>query len=303
MFAMLAEGGGHGTPALVEFVNHYIGEPVYHFQMTYTVPLWNRLFDALGANTNAETLFGPYSPETAVPWWTVMFVLACVISLTLIWILKGKLTDEPDNGQQFLEVVMEKFRNLLRDIVGAHGMKYLPVVATFGVLIFVSNVLAFIPGLLPPTASVNTTFALGITSFIYYNYIGIKENGLFGHLKHFMGPVLFIAPMLFVIEMISNFVRPVSLGIRLFGNIFADEQVAATIANLYPPYTNWILPVFVMPLGLFVAFMQTFVFVFLSVLYVAEVSHEPHADHAHDAGHQAHETDASPEGAQLTAPV
>jgi len=198
---------------------------------------------------------------------------------------------------------MEKFRNLLRDVVGPHGRKYLPIVATFGVLIFVSNVLAFIPGLLPPTASINVTAALGISSFVYYNYIGIKENGLLGHLKHFMGPVLFIAPLLFIIEIISNFVRPVSLSIRLFGNIFADEQVANTVSNLYPPYTNWILPVFVMPLGLFVAFMQTFVFVFLSVLYVAEVSHAPHADHDHDAGHQAHETDAPPQGAQLTAPV
>lgn len=302
MLAMLAEGGGHGTPALVEFVNTYIGEPVYRFQMNYTVPLWNRLFERLGMETNAEQIYGPYSPETAVPWWTVMFVLACLVSMLLIWVFKGRLSeDNPHNGQQFLEIVMEKFRGLLRDIVGPHGLKYLPVVATFGVLIFVANVMAFIPGLLPPTASVNVTFALGISSFIYYNYIGIKENGIFGHLKHFMGPVLFIAPLLFIIEVISNFVRPVSLGIRLFGNIFADEQVAATITNLAPPYSYWLLPLPTMALGLFVAFMQTFVFVFLSVLYVAEVSH--HDDHeAHDDGQAEHAHDTA-EGGSLTAPV
>ena len=87
----------------------------------------------------------------------------------------------PEDGQQVLEVGLGSLRNLLLDLVGPHGMKYFPVVATFAVLILISNLMAFVPGLLPPTASVNVTFALGITSFVYYNYIGIKENGLVGH--------------------------------------------------------------------------------------------------------------------------
>ena len=127
------------------------------------------------------------------------------------------------------------------------------------------------------------TFALGISSFLYYNYIGIKENGLLGHLKHLAGPVWWIAWLIFPIELISNFIRPFSLGIRLFGNMFADEKVAVTVAGLYPSITHWVIPVFLMPLGVFVAFIQTFVFVLLSQLYLSEVSHAPHEEHvAHD---------------------
>jgi F-type H+-transporting ATPase subunit a len=128
------------------------------------------------------------------------------------------------------------------------------------------------------------TFALGLSSFIYYNLIGIKENGIIGHLKHLAGPIWWIAPLIFPIELISNFIRPFSLGIRLFGNMFADEKVSHTVSNLYPAVTHWIVPVFLMPLGIFVAFIQTFVFVLLSQLYLSEVSHAEHEEHAEDVG-------------------
>src|SRR5687767_12151313 len=131
-----------------------------------------------------------------------------------------------------------------------------------------------------PTAATSVTFALGLSSFLYYNYIGISENGLFRHLKHFAGPIWWIAPLIFPIELISNFIRPFSLGIRLFGNMFADEKVAHTVAGLHPTYTHWLLPVALMPLGVFVAFIQTFVFILLSQLYLSEVSHAPHEGHA-----------------------
>lgn len=301
---IFAAEGGHGEPTLVQFVNTYIGEPVHEFQVHYTRPLWDAFFANFG--TTAENVFGVYTPENAVPWYTVMFVLACLISLVVVWILKGRAAaDVPEDGQQVLEVGLGSIRNLLLDLVGPHGMKYFPVIATFGVLILISNLFAFIPGLMPPTESVNVTFALGITSFLYYNYIGIKENGLLGHLRHFAGPLLAIAPLLFVIELISNLVRPFSLGVRLFGNMFADAQVLANISNLYPPYTLFVLPVLVMPLGLFVAFIQTFIFMFLSMMYVGEVSHHDHGDNGHHdegEGHTEH-ADAPPDGVSLTAPV
>ncbi|MEJ7711742.1 MAG: F0F1 ATP synthase subunit A [Pyrinomonadaceae bacterium] len=179
-------------------------------------------------------------------------MLACLITMVLIWVLKGKLSeDDPTPGQQTLEAGVLTVRNLLAGVVGEHGLKYFPVVATFGVLILVSNLMGLLPGLMSPTASTSVTFALGISSFVYYNYIGIKENGLYGHLRHFAGPVLFIAPLLFLIEIISNVIRPFSLGIRLFGNMFADEQVVGNITNLFPPYTNWLVPIILMPLGVF----------------------------------------------------
>jgi F-type H+-transporting ATPase subunit a len=303
---ILASEGGHGEPTLVEFVNHYIGEPVHEFQVHYTKPFWdNYVFSRFG--TTAENVFGVYTPENAVPWYTVMFILACLVSLVLIWILRGRATDNvPEDGQQILEIGLGSIRNLLVDLVGEHGMKYFPIVATFGVLVLVSNLFGFIPGVLPPTASINVTLALAITSFVYYNYIGIKENGLLGHLRHFAGPSgLLLALFLFPIEIISNLVRPVSLSVRLFGNIFADEQVLFNIANLYAPYTLFVLPVLIMPLGLFVAVVQTFIFIFLSMMYVAEVSHAPHDEHGHAAEGQAEHAHppVGGEGSSLTAPV
>ncbi len=294
---LLQAGEAHHGPILVDLVNYYIGEPLNRFELAYTKPKWDWFFAHF--HTTSENVFGAYTPENAVPWYTVMFIVACLVCLTLIWIFKAKLSeDAPDSGQQTLEVTVLTLRNMVVDVIGEHGMKYFPVVATFSLLILVSNLMGFFPLFMSPTASTSVTFALGVSSFVYYNGIGIKENGLFNHLKHFAGPIWWIAPLIFPIEIISNLIRPMTLGIRLFGNMFADEQLGHTIANLLPPYTYWILPVFLMPLGLFVAFVQTFVFTLLSMLYIAEVSHAPHSDHGAEA-----EAGDEDEGGGFIAPV
>lgn len=289
---LLAEAGheeAHPTPIIVQFVNHYFGEWAYNFEIKYTYPLWQKFFAKFG--TTPEAVFGPYTPENAIPWYTVMFVIACILSVAIIWILKGQLSEEePGQGQQTLEVGVLAVRNMLEEIIGPQGIKYFPVVLTFAVLILVSNLMGLFPLFMSPTAATSVTFALGISSFIYYNYIGIKENGIGAHLKHLAGPIWWIAPMIFLIELISNFIRPFALGIRLFGNMFADEQVAATVAGLYPSVTHWLLPVVLMPLGIFVAFIQTFVFILLSQLYLSEVSHGSHGSHDE---HEEHDESAN----------
>ena len=283
------------APIIVRLVNQYFGEWAYNFEMKYTYPKWKVFFAKFG--TTPDSVFGAYTPENAIPWYTVMFVIACILSLALIWILKGKLSeDEPGHGQQTLEVGVLAVRSMLEDIVGPHGLQYFPVVMTFAVLILVSNLMGVFPLFMSPTSATSVTFALGISSFVYYNYIGIKENGLFRHLKHFAGPIWWIAPLIFPIELISNFIRPFSLGIRLFGNMFADEKVMDSIAHLAPGITYWLVPVLLMPLSLFVAFIQTFVFVLLSQLYLSEVSHPPHDSHAHGS-------DAEDDGMEFVAPV
>lgn len=280
-----AEEAEHPTPIIVQMVNHYFGESALQFELKYTKPLWDRFFANFG--TSAEAVFGPYTAETAIPWYTVMFFIACILSVAIIWILKGRLSEEePGGGQQTLELGVLAVRSMLEDIVGPHGLKYFPVVMTFAVLILVSNLMGLFPMFMSPTSATSVTFALGISSFLYYNYIGISENGLFRHLKHFAGPVWWIAPLIFPIELISNFIRPFSLGIRLFGNLFADEKVMITVAHLAPPAT-WFAPILLMPLSVFVAFIQTFVFILLSQLYLSEVSHPPHSPHAaHEQGHE-----------------
>ncbi len=280
-----AEHAQEHVPILVRLVNQYFGEWAYNFEMHYTYPKWKWFLAKFGSTP--EAAFGVYTPENAIPWYTVMFIVACILSLVLIWIFKGHLSeDEPGHGQQTLEVGVLAVRGMLEDIVGPHGLKYFPVVMTFAVLILVSNLMGLFPLFMAPTSATSVTFALGLSSFVYYNYIGISENGLFGHLRHFAGPIWWIAPLIFIIELVSNLVRPFSLGIRLFGNMFADEKVFETVANMAPPYTYFAIPVLLLLMGLsvFVALIQTFVFILLSQLYLSEVSHPPHDNHAEDDG-------------------
>lgn len=274
-----AEEAEHHAPIIVQLVNQYFGEYALHFELAYTKPVWDKVLGFFG--TTPEDAFGPYTAENAIPWYTVMFVIACILSVVIIWILKGKLSEsEPGHGQQTLELSVLSVRSMIEDIIGPHGLKYFPVVMTFAVLILVSNLMGLFPLFMSPTSATSVTFALGLSSFIYYNYIGISENGLFGHLKHLAGPIWWIAPLIFPIEVISNLIRPFSLGIRLFGNLFADEKVLETLAGLAPPVT-WFAPILLMPLSVFVALIQTFVFILLSQLYISEVSHAPHHHAAH----------------------
>lgn len=268
----------HAPPIIVQVVNHYLGPWAYDFEMKYTYPLWKTFFAKF--HTTPEAVFGEYTPDNAIPWYTVMFFIACLLSIAIIWILKGQLSeDEPGHGQQTLELGVLAVRGMIEDIIGPHGLQYFPVVLTFGVLILVSNLMGLFPLFMSPTSATSVTFALGLFSFLYYNYIGIRENGILGHLKHFAGPIWWIAWLIFPIEVISNLIRPFSLGIRLFGNMFADEKVVETVSQLAPPWT-WFAPIVLMPLSVFVAFIQTFVFILLSQLYLSEVSHPPHNFHA-----------------------
>jgi F-type H+-transporting ATPase subunit a len=289
-----AEETAHEAPIIVQLVNHWFGEAALEFELKYTKPIWDKFLAKFG--TTPEAAFGPYTAENAIPWYTVMFVIACILRVVIIWILKGKLSEgEPGAGQQTLEVSVLAVRNMLKDIIGPHGLKYFPVVMTFAVLILVSNLMGLFPLFMSPTSATSVTFALGLSSFLYYNYIGIIENGILNHLKHLAGPVWWIAPLIFPIELISNFIRPFSLGIRLFGNLFADEKVMETLSHLAPPIT-WFAPILLMPLSVFVALIQTFVFILLSQLYISEVSHAPHDVHgAHGEEHY--------EGDELIAPV
>jgi F-type H+-transporting ATPase subunit a len=288
MFLLAAEGGHH-TPLIVEFINHYLGEPVHELQMQTTYRMWTAFFKNFG--TTPEAMFGEYTVENAIPWYTIMFVIACILTVIIIKIFKGKLSeDDPDPGQMTLEAGFLALKDLATSVIGEHGWKYFPVVATFAVLVLVSNLMGLFPLFMSPTASVNVTFALSITSFIYYNYVGISENGLVNHIAHLTGPrlpllmTIIITPLIFSIELISNAIRPLTLGIRLFANIFADEQITTQVANLYPPYTQFFLPIVLMPLGVFVAFVQTLVFTLLSMIYISEVSHGPN-EHTHGGEH------------------
>ncbi len=164
-----------------------------------------------------------------------------------------------------VEIVAESLYKLTENVIGHHDAPtYFPVVGTLFVFIFASNIVGLIPGFLPPTDNLNTTLALGLFVFIFYNIAGLRANGL-GYLKHFLGPVLWLAPLMLVIEIASHVFRPLSLALRLRGNIMGDHVVLTVFSDLVP----WGLPMIFYGLGIFVAFVQAFVFCLMTMVYIS----------------------------------
>ena len=148
------EEAAHHVPIIVQLVNEYFGEAALSFELKYTKPIWDKVLGWFGSTP--EAAFGPYTAENAIPWYTVMFFIACILSVVLIWIFKGKLSEsEPGGAQQTLEVSVLAVRNMIQDIIGPHGLKYFPVVMTFAVLILVSNLMGLFPLFMSPTAAVS----------------------------------------------------------------------------------------------------------------------------------------------------
>jgi F-type H+-transporting ATPase subunit a len=184
----------------------------------------------------------------------------------------------PDDGvtvRSVGEVFVEAMVGIAKSAIPDHPERYVPLLATLFAFILVSNVLGLVPGFSPPTSSFNITFALGCVSFGAYHAYGVKAQGLGGYLKHFLGPVLLIAPLMLIIEIFSHSFRPVSLGVRLYANMFADH----TVIDIFTKLTSVLVPVAFYGLGFFVCIVQSFVFTMLSAIYISgAVSH----DHAHD---------------------
>lgn len=220
---------------------------------------------------------GEWMPAHLTFTWLVMGVLVVVGALGT-----HALRPVPGLLQNFVEVVIEAFGGLLDQMIGRQGRQFLPFIGTVGLFILVSNLLGNIPGFQPPTANWNTTVALAVSVFLYYNYCGIRKHGLLNYLKHFCGPVWWLAPLLFPIEFIGHLARPVSLSIRLFGNIFGEESVITILLSLVwlvMPYFIWLG--IMLPLSLFTAAVQTFVFIMLSMVYIAGAVEEGHGEEHH----------------------
>ena len=184
-------------------------------------------------------------------------------------------------------------------IIGKRGRKYVPFFGTFFFFILVSNLMGLLPGFAPPTGNLNTTLGLALVSFIGYNVIGVREQGM-SYLKHFFGPMtslpaksvlgkLALVPVLlisavffFILEAFSHGFRPVSLSLRLFGNMMGDHQVIEAFINL----TKLVVPVAFYAMGTLVSVIQAFVFTLLSIIYVAlAISHGHDEENAHDSQH------------------
>jgi F-type H+-transporting ATPase subunit a len=191
--------------------------------------------------------------------------------ILLLGLSSRKLSLVPSKRQSILELIIQTFEGLLVDTIGEQGKRYLPLVATVGLFILFCNLIGLVPGFMSPTSKLNVTIGCALVVFVYYHFQGIKAQGFFKYLKHFAGPVPFLAPLMIPIEIISHFSRPVSLSIRLFGNIFAEEVLIVIMASIIP----FFLPLPFMAIAIFTAVIQSFVFVLLACIYIAgAVAHE-----------------------------
>jgi len=170
-----------------------------------------------------------------------------------------------------MEAVVSGIEGLIEETMGEDGKAFFPMIATFALFILVCNLLGLIPGFYPPTANLNTNAALALTVFFMTHIVGFRKHGA-GYLKHFMGPIIWLAPLMFVIEVIGHIARPLSLTLRLFGNMYGHEIVLMIFLALVPLF----LPIPMMLMGVLVALIQTFVFTLLAMIYIAGALEEAH---------------------------
>ena len=204
--------------------------------------------------------------------------LVAVLLIAFALLVSGKLRateaaitpDEGVTGRGIAEVFVESILGMVEGVIGHGAERYVPLLATFFIFILVANLIGLVPGFSPPTSDFNITLGLGLVAFAAYHFYGVQEHGA-KYIKQFLGSVAALAPLMLVVELFSHLFRPVSLGIRLFANMFADHQVVEIFTGL----TKVGVPVVFYVLGAFVAVVQAFVFTMLSAIYIGlAVSHE-----------------------------
>lgn len=203
----------------------------------------------------------------AIAYTWLIIVLLLVLSLMATSALKSV----PSGMQNFMETVIGGIEGMIVDTMGEHGRPFFPLIATLALFVLVSNLIGLIPGFFPPTANINTTAACAVVVFISTHIVGLKHHGL-GYIKHFLGPIAWLAPIMFFIEVIGHMSRPVSLTLRLFGNMNGHELVLMIFFGLAP----FLVPLPMMLMGVLVSFIQAFVFMLLAMIYI-----QGSLEHAH----------------------
>lgn len=233
------------------------------------------------------TWFGGLSHALHIPGHTITFIFVGLALLSMGVLYRSKISKVsnvviPDKGITFRNIV-ELYGNFIygqcKGIIGEEeGPKYFSFISSIFILILISNLIGLVPGFLPPTEYLSTTLALGAFAFIYYNYQGCKEQGTWNYIKHFAGPLWYLAFLIFPIEIISNFIRPLSLALRLRSNMMGDHIVLTQFSNLVALG----VPIIFMVLGILVSLIQAYVFTVLTMVYIQmAVAHHDHDEDQH----------------------
>jgi F-type H+-transporting ATPase subunit a len=263
------------------------------------------MFPALGENLHrmGQTVSGrPLGAHDAEPLVASAFIMALLLFVaarTRSVIANHDKSVIPDASltlRTFMEILVGSFYDTMKDMMGPRRAKrYLPLIGTCACFIFFSNFMGLIPGFNPPTSSWNITWGCAIVVFVMFNYYGFKENG-FAYIKHLAGPVIWLAPLIFPLEVFSTCLRPFTLSIRLMLNLAVDHLLLAIMVGVFPLF----LPIPFMLLGTLIAVIQVLVFCLLSAIYIslATEHEEGHGDagHGHVADKKGHAGPAQAHG-------
>ena len=243
----------------------------------HEVDLWTtKLFNQFLAGPLDSLLnaIGLPPENSAHPWenWITMEILVVVILMVLFALLRSRLSaDKPGGFQLTFEAMYNFISGQAHDAVEHGASKYVSFIGTLFIFVLLMNLIGVIPGFESPTMTPAVPAGLAIAVFFYYHAMGVREQGVGRYLVHFAGPMPWLAPLMIPIEFISHLARPLSLTIRLYANMFAGEMVTITFLSL----TYLVLPAVFMGLHVFVAFLQAFIFMLLTVIYVSgAVAHE-----------------------------
>lgn len=210
------------------------------------------------------TFFGLISHDKTFIYLTHM-LLSAGIAIILARVAMSNLQLVPKGAQNFMEAYMGGVLQMGIDVMGKEdARKYVPLIATIGLFVVIANLIGVIPGFEAPTAFLEMPLALAIVVFVYYNFEGIRRQGVIKYFKHFLGPVWWLYWLMFPIEIVSHFSRLVSLSFRLFGNVKGDDMFLMVILMLAP----WLLPMIPFALLTFMAFLQAFIFMMLTTVYI-----------------------------------
>ena len=212
------------------------------------------------------TNFAHAYPQVLYSW------LAMIVLIVLGIVAARNLSMIPSKIQNVFEFIINGLEEFMVEISGEEGRWFFPVLCTMFLYIFVCILFGLIPGFLPPTANYNTTLSCAVVIFCFTHYIGIKYHGI-KYIKHFTGPVWWLSPIMLPIEIIGHLARVLSLSMRLFGNLFGHEMVLAILFGLAGAF---FVPLPVMAMGIFVSFIQAFVFFMLSIMYFTGAMEHAH---------------------------
>jgi F-type H+-transporting ATPase subunit a len=223
----------------------------------------NALLQALGIHV--------HHPQKPIPDYIAMQILVFLLLLLVFVMVRARLSvEKPRALQHLMEGIVGFVEDSCHEVIGHDYRRYVPYICALGMFILCCNVLGLIPFFETPTGNPSVPLGCAVVTWIYYHAAGIRTNG-FSYIKHFLGPVWWLAPLMFVIEVCSHLARILSLTVRLFANMFAGDMVTLVFFSMIPIG----VPIVFMVLHLGVAFIQTYIFILLAMVYLGEaVAHE-----------------------------